>query len=467
MTAPIIVWLRRDLRLADHPALAAACATGRPVLPVFIFTSDGRPLGAASRWWLHHSLTAHTVALATLGLRLILRRGKPPAVLTQLVQATGATEVHVLRGTEPADVAAEDEVKAALQGHAELRRHAADLLWPAGSLLTAGGGSFRVFTPFWRAGLAAPAPRVPVALPAAPPPAAPAVASEELASWDLLPSRPDWAGGLRAHWQPGESAAGTRLAHFVNGPLADYAGGRNRPDQPLTSRLSPHLHFGEVSPRQVWYATEGHAGAEPYRRELAWREFSVNLLLQLPDLATEPLRPEFRRFPWRDDPAGLKAWQRGRTGYPLVDAGMRELWHTGWMHNRVRMVVASFLVKHLLIAWQAGEQWFWDTLVDADAANNAASWQWVAGCGADAAPYFRVFNPVLQGQKFDPAGDYVRRWVPELARVPAQWIHAPWTATPLELAAAGVVLGKDYPLPIVDHALARQRALAAYASLKA
>ncbi|MCK6372352.1 MAG: FAD-binding domain-containing protein, partial [Gammaproteobacteria bacterium] len=281
------------------------------------------------------------------------------------------------------------------------------------------------------------------------------------------------AAGLRARWQPGEASAQRSLRHFVDKSLADYPQRRDRCDLAGTSALSPHLHFGEIGPRQIWHALRSRAagdsrigaGAEAFLRQIGWREFSIHLLHHWPDLATRPFQPAYAQFPWRRAPAALRRWQRGHTGYPLVDAGMRELWTTGWMHNRVRMITASFLVKHLLIHWREGEAWFWDTLVDADLANNAASWQWVAGCGADAAPYFRIFNPVLQGQKFDPQGDYVRRWLPELARLPARYLHAPWQADPATLKSAGVGLGKDYPLPIVEHRAARERALAAVRSI--
>jgi deoxyribodipyrimidine photo-lyase len=300
------------------------------------------------------------------------------------------------------------------------------------------------------------------------------VASEPLVALDLRPRAPDWAGGLRAAWEPGEAAARDRLSAFLGGAAARYRGDRDRPGVIGTSRLSPYLHFGEIGPRTVWLATRtamaaGLPEAEGlgFLRELGWREFSAHLLWQFPTLPDQPLRAEFAAFPWAGDRALLRAWERGRTGYPVVDAGLRELWTTGWMHNRVRMIVASFLVKDLLVPWQDGERWFWDTLVDADLASNAASWQWVAGCGADAAPYFRVFNPVLQGLKFDPDGAYVRRWVPELAGLPDARLHAPWEASPAELAAAGVRLGCDYPAPIVDHKAARQRALDAYAALRA
>ncbi|MEM6935811.1 MAG: deoxyribodipyrimidine photo-lyase, partial [Pseudomonadota bacterium] len=300
------------------------------------------------------------------------------------------------------------------------------------------------------------------------------VAGDDLAAWALLPTKPDWAGGLRESWQPGEAGAHERLRDFVTHAADDYAEGRDRPGKDHTSRLSPHLHFGEISPNQVWQALKMAAGfgevsgqaSDAYLRELGWRDFSYHLLTLFPELPEANFRDQFDRFPWRSDNTELERWQRGQTGYPLVDAGMRQLWHTGWMHNRVRMVVGSFLVKHLRQHWRAGEDWFWDTLVDADLASNAASWQWVAGSGADAAPYFRIFNPMSQGEKFDPDGAYVRRWVPELAKVPQKFLNRPWEAPVEILRQAGVELGKDYPNPIVDHRTAREAALAAFQESK-
>jgi deoxyribodipyrimidine photo-lyase len=330
----------------------------------------------------------------------------------------------------------------------------------------------RVFTPFWRRVQSLGDPPTPLPAPKKLN-GVTGLAGDRLEDWKLEPAKPDWAGGLRENWKPGEAAAQAQLKAFLNN-ISGYAVERDRPDRAGTSRLSPHLRFGEISPRQVWHAARFAAAEHPrlssdidkFLSELGWREFCRHLLFDVPDLATRNLQPSFDAFPWKHDDKALHAWQRGRTGYPIVDAGMRELWHTGVMHNRVRMVVASFLVKHLLIDWRHGEQWFWDTLVDADAASNAANWQWVAGCGADAAPYFRVFNPILQGEKFDPDGVYVRRWVPELKALPDKLVHQPWTATPLELASAGVTLGKNYPEPIVDHKVGRERALAAYAKTR-
>ncbi|MEQ1652895.1 MAG: deoxyribodipyrimidine photo-lyase, partial [Hyphomicrobium sp.] len=336
------------------------------------------------------------------------------------------------------------------------------------------GDVYKVYTPFWKALSADFTPAKPLhapkslTVPKSPP------KSDTLASWELHPKKPDWSRGFDEHWQPGETGAHEKLQTFLGDALAAYAEDRNRPDRPGTSRLSPHLHFGEITPAQCWVAAEHAAAAMPgadkgretFLKEIVWREFAYTLLYYWPDLPEQPFRKDFAAFPWKNDAKLLRAWQKGMTGYPVVDAGMRELWHTGYMHNRVRMIVASFLIKHLLIPWQQGEAWFWDTLVDADLANNAASWQWVAGSGADAAPYFRIFNPVTQGEKFDPDGVYVRRWVPELKDLSNDALHAPWTAPALTLAAAGVILGKTYPHPIVDHAAARERALAAYDAVK-
>jgi deoxyribodipyrimidine photo-lyase len=343
------------------------------------------------------------------------------------------------------------------------------MLFNPDQLRTQAGGVYGVYSPFARAAFAAGGPKPPLSAPATIAGATPPT-SDRLDAWGLLPAQPDWAGGLRATWTPGEAGAAARLRDFLTAGLQSYDARRNLPGVPGTSMLSPHLHFGELSGPTAWHAAIGAAqhrgkGLETFLRELLWREFSIYLLWHHPDLPETPLRVEFAQMPWRDDAAGLRAWQRGLTGVPIVDAGMRQLWQTGWMHNRIRMVAASFLVKHLLIPWQSGEAWFWDTLVDADLAANSASWQWVAGSGADAAPYFRVFNPVLQGRKFDPDGGYVRRYVPELAKLDARDIHAPWEASDAVLAAAGVSLGHNYPRPIVDLAEGRNRALAAYAAI--
>ena len=430
-------------------------------------------MGGASRWWLNGSVAALNADLTKRGGSLCLRQGSAPEVLATLLADTGASAIHVTRGYEPWEMELEKAVARACEAAgAAFRVFGGRLLFEPEAIVTSDGKPYRVFTPFWKACLAAGAPRTPL-----PQPKRLRFAeakSDRLEVLKLLPTRPDWAQGLRDTWQPGEARALARLGTFIKDRLANYADNRSRVDIDATSRLSPHLHFGEISPNQVLSAI-GHAmsanaradrSAESYLREFGWCEFSYHLLHHFPNMPTEPLRPEFADFPGRDDPAALSVWRRGETGYPIVDAAMRELWHTGFMPNRARMIVASFLVKHLLIPWQRGADWFLDTLVDADLANNSASWQWVAGCGTDAAPYFRIFNPVLQGTKFDPNGDYVRRWVPELAGLPAPDIHAPWEAPEILLARASVKLGKTYPLPIVGHASARARALAAFASIR-
>ncbi len=481
-TSPLIVWFRDDLRLSDHPALHTAAASGAPLICLYVLDEEsnslrspyGRPIGSASRWWLAQSLRSLQASLAARGQTLVLRRGAAAKVIADLAQEIQASAVHWIESDIPSQAAVERDVSAALEkiGVAGLN-FPSDLLVKPTSLRNKEGRGLRVFTPFWKRVLSLGGPPQPLPAPKTLT-AGPKIASDDLASWNLEPTRPDWAAGLRDTWTPGEAAAQERLRDFLDNDIAGYASLRDRPDRDGTSKLSPHLRFGEISPRQVWHAANFAAARKPaigsgvgkFLSELGWREFSRHLLFDLPQLSEKNLQPSFDAFPWRRDAKALRAWQHGRTGYPIVDAGMRELWHTGIMHNRVRMVVASFLVKHLLIDWRDGEKWFWDTLVDADPGSNPASWQWVAGSGADAAPYFRVFNPILQGEKFDPDGAYVSKWVPELARLPAGPIHQPWDATPMELAAAGVTLGKTYPEPIVDHKAARARALAAYAKTR-
>lgn len=464
---PAIVWFRWDLRLADHEALAAAERSGRGLLLCYI-GPDERPLGAASRWWLHHSLASLGRSIAALGGRLILRRGPSADVLAELVKETGAAEVHCSAALD-ADGQAEqqaarerlDELGVRFECHPGVT-----LLEPAA---IRPGNPYRVFTPFWKSCRQLLSPEPPLPAPRRLRFSSKLPRADRLEQWALLPLRPNWAAGFEAHWQPGEQGAAEQLGLFLDTGLASYAAGRDVPARRASSRLSPHLRFGEISPRQVYHAVtssdlqQGTGPAETFLRQLGWREFNYHLLAHWPDLSVRAMRPEFDAFPWRDDAVALRAWQRGETGYPLVDAGMRELWATGWMHNRVRMVAASLLIKHLLIPWQQGEAWFWDTLVDADPANNAGGWQWVAGSGADAAPYFRIFNPTTQGKKFDPSGAYVARWVPELAALAPKYIHEPSRAPAAILEHAGVVLGETYPWPLVEHGFARARALDAYA----
>jgi deoxyribodipyrimidine photo-lyase len=470
-----LVWFRQDLRLSDNPALAAAIERGYAVIPVFIWApaEEGSwRLGAASQWWLDRSLAALSFELEKLGSRLIIRRGPTIAALKDLLQESGATAVFWNRRYEPAAVARDREVKSTLRERGiTAESFNGSLLFEPWTIQNSGGGHFRVFSAFWRACLARAA--------VAPLKDAPktlyssgnwprSLAPTEL---ELAPTA-DWGRGLAETWQPGESGAKNQLKRFRNATLEDYKSGRDNPGILGTSRLSPHLHFGEVSAAELWRAIDGSPIAagparEAYLRQIGWREFAYQLLFHHPESPAHALRPEFVAFPWKADPVSFNAWTRGRTGYPLVDAGMRELWHSGWMHNRVRMVASSFLVKHLLIGWQAGAAWFWDTLVDADLANNTLGWQWVAGCGADASPYFRIFNPVIQGEKFDPTGGYVRRWIPELQGLPNEWIHRPWEAPISILGKAGVELGITYPLPVIEHAQARKRALAALKTARA
>ncbi len=475
--APIIVWLRQDLRLRDHAAFCAAAETA-PILPVYVLNDEsaGRwRMGGASRWWLHQSLTALQADLKERGGHLTLLRGNATKILLSLVKETGARSVYFTRCYEPWAMKVETALRTALDADGiGCRRFGGAMLAEPEAIRTGSGDPYKVFSPFWKALRGAVDPggarRVPRDLTFTKPPQ-----SDALDNWNLLPAKPDWAGGLRETWTPGEDGARKALRRFLDEALGDYPEDRDRPDREGISRLSAHLHFGEISPADCWRAVLHAAeecggtwerGAEAFIRELGWRDFCHQLLFHWPDLPADPWKEEFVNFPWRKDEAGFRAWTKGLTGYPIVDAGMRQLWETGWMHNRVRMIVASFLTKHMLIPWQKGQDWFWDCLVDADLANNAANWQWVAGSGADAAPYFRVFNPVLQGRKFDPSGEYVRRFVPELAKLPGAHIHAPWEAPDDVLSGAGVILGETYPKPIVDLAAGRHRALAAYQKIK-
>lgn len=467
-----IVWFRQDLRTIDNPALAAAAARDR-ILPVFIL-DDEVPgpqwrWGGASRWWLHHSLAALRKNVG----HLALFRGDPRKLLPTIIKKVGASAVYWNRCYEPFAIARDTELKASLQRLGiEVQSFNGNLMHEPWEVATGSGSPFKVYTPYWRASLSKPV-AVPLPAPKLAKKASAAL-GERLEDWGLLPTSPNWAADWQLLWTPGEAGALARFDDFATNGLVGYGELRDRPDMQGTSRLSPHLHWGEISPRQIWARLALEAedplkrnGANKFSSEVGWREFAHHLLYHFPTLPEQNWRSKFDAYPWRDSTEDLKAWQRGLTGYPLVDAGMRELWQTGWMHNRVRMITASFLVKHLRIDWRRGEAWFWDTLLDADLANNAAGWQWVAGSGADASPYFRIFNPITQGQKFDPNGEYVRRWCPELARMPNEFIHAPFKAKSEVLAQAAITLGQHYPFPIVDHDLARKAALDGYQNVRA
>lgn len=471
MTTPTLLWLRQDLRLADNTALAAAMEHGAGVLPVFIHDVEAagkRAPGGASSWWLHHSLLALSAEFEKRGAPLLTLSGDATKLIPDLAKRIGATVVHAGRLLEPWARKRDEAVHHALEKQeARLTLHTSATLLEPHRVRSGANRPYAVYTPFARAVFDMGDPPPPLPAPRHIKGVEHPMTAEKIEAWHLLPRKPvpDWAEAFPDRWQPGEAGAWKQLRHFISDGLSEYDSQRNIPGIEGSSSLSPHLRWGEISPRQVFHAVieanESKKDSETYLKEILWREFSYHLLWHRPEMPDEPLRHEYSHFPWKPDKALLAAWQQGRTGYPIVDAGMRQLWRTGWMHNRVRMIVASLLVKHMLQPWQHGEMWFWDTLVDADLASNTANWQWVAGCGTDAAPYFRIFNPMLQGEKFDSDGDYVRQWVPELAKLPARWLHKPWMAPPEILAAAGIRLDKDYPRPIVDHAKGRAQALAA------
>ena len=470
-TSPIVCWFRYNLRLHDNPplqrALEMAQAEQRPVIPVFVFDEASHgdwPLGAASKWWLHHALTDLDQQLQAIGSRLLLRQGVSALdVLKQLIDETGATDLVYEARYEPAY----REIDKQLESHLGVvcHRYSANYLIEPESLLNQQGKPYQVFTPFWRAALKQLNPSQPTPPPSHLPSPEQWPVSESLEALKLLPSIA-WDPGFYEAWDPTRSGAEQRLGYTLSHVLTPYDDGRNVPAQDGTSKLSPYLHWGQISPREVWHAIQNagplSVGANTYLSEIGWREFAYQMLYYFPQTPNEPLKEKFKRFPWRDvsqtdSRRDLAAWQTGQTGYPIVDAGMRQLWRTGWMHNRVRMIVGSLLVKHLLLPWQEGARWFWDTLVDADLASNTLGWQWIGGCGADASPYFRVFNPITQGEKFDLAGHYVKHWVPEIDTVNPKLIHKPW-----ESSAGSLFKAKQhYPAPIVDHAVGRQRALEA------
>ncbi|MEO1659295.1 MAG: deoxyribodipyrimidine photo-lyase [Pseudomonadota bacterium] len=474
---PVLVWLRDDLRLDDNPALRKAADTGRPVVCLYVLDDDTPgewTLGGAQRWWLHHSLAALQADLTKIGGTLILRRGKADRVVPELVKALGATEVHWNRRYMPWQIEQDKALKAALsEDGVEVESFNGRLLHEPWTIKTKTGGPYRVYTPYWKQiqtlDVPDPLPNIRKLIrPDSLPP------SDDLASWELLPTKPNWATGFEPIWEPGEAGARKRWRAWVKAYAGRYNSERNRPDLDTTSRMAPHIHFGEISIRTMYLDVANLIGdgvidrdeGKTFLSELVWREFSYHLLFYNPDMFDLPLNRKFTAFEWNNDDSHFDAWTKGMTGYPIVDAGMRQLYREGHMHNRVRMIVGSFLVKDLLIDWRRGMAWFWDTLVCADPAANTASWQWVAGCGADAAPFFRVFNPITQGEKFDPDGAYVRRHVPELANVPAKHIHAPWKAPREVLAKAGVTLGETYPHPVVEHGPMREEALRRYQAIK-
>ncbi|RFC66394.1 deoxyribodipyrimidine photo-lyase [Fulvimarina endophytica] len=474
---PIVVWLRNDLRLDDNPALALAAETDRPVIPLVVLDeeSDGiRPLGGAHKWWLHHSLEAFAHSLRGKGSELTLRRGKSANEVVDVVKQTGATALFFNRRYDEASRAIDDEVEAQLGEDVSVERFTANLLHDPEAVETTSGGYYKVYTPFWRK-ISEPGPRDPMDAPNGLKQPSNFPKSDELADWNLLPTKPDWSGGFDAMWTPGEKAAQKRFKTFCDDLLEDYHNGRERPFADETSRMSPHLRWGEISPYRLWHTARTYAdrrktipdeAIKTFLQELVWRDFNYHLLFHFGALAEKNFNDRFDGFSWRSSKSELKAWQKGATGYPIVDAGMRQLWETGWMHNRVRMIVGSFLTRDLLIDWREGERWFWDTLVDGDIASNTAQWQWIGGAGADAQPFFRIFNPITQSQRFDKGGDYIRRFVPELKDMPDKHIHAPWEAGDDVLEKAGVKLGETYPKPMVDHGKARERALSAYDEVK-
>ena len=464
----VMVWFRSDLRLNDNPALHFAASTGKSVLPVFVWNAPREipwAQGRASKWWLHESLVSLDASLRQKGARLVIRDGNPGLALATLAAETGADTVVWNSTREPDGRETDAELERQLRrAGISVKVYRSAFLFSPDNIRTREGKPFLVFTPFWNACRAEKPSREPLPAPARIRFPEVPVSSRSLDELGLIPA-PDRTEGIRAVWKPGEPTAQKMLHEFLVTRVDAYKTDREIPSIRGTSRLSAYLHFGEISPHTVWH----HAfalNAEHFLRQLCWREFASHLLFHFPHAADHPLKTEYNRFPWNEDTAALRAWQTGATGFPFVDAGMRELWATGWQHNRVRMVTASFLTKDLLLNWTLGARWFWETLVDADLGNNTLGWQWVAGCGADAAPYYRIFNPVLQGEKFDPKGEYVRRWIPELAGVSDRFIHRPWEAPAGELRAAGVRLGSTYPFPIIHHEEARKRALSAYASLR-
>jgi deoxyribodipyrimidine photo-lyase len=469
----IIVWFRRDLRLTDNPALHEAVERGLPIICTYLWApEEEKPWqpGGATKWWLHYSLESLQKSLGSHHHKLIIRKtDSSQKALEKLLDETGFDAVYWNRLYDPKIRERDTQIKEALKNSGiEARSFNGSLLYEPHQIETKAGDPFKVFTPFWKE--CQKQEKLPLPLDEPTPMHKPEKFPDGLGLSDLkLLPKIRWDEGLEDAWTPGESAAMEQLDSFIGERVKSYKSKRDLPAVVGTSRLSPHLHFGEISPRQIYHAVQNRTGGEGARKflaEVGWREFAHHLLYHFPKTPDTPLRPEFEDFPVQYSEEYITAWQKGQTGYPIVDAGMRELWHTGWMHNRVRMIVASFLVKHLLQTWEEGARWFWDTLADADLANNTLGWQWSAGCGADAQPYFRIFNPMLQSEKFDSKGEYVRRWVPEIADLPTKHLHKPWEAPDDVLEEAGVKLGETYPKPLVDHFKSRDRALAAFEKIK-
>lgn len=468
-----IVWFRQDLRIQDNPALVHASQQKSPILFLYIYDDTLPPeqtMGGAQQWWLYNSLTALGDQLKKrFDTPLILKRGNPLSILKTICHEIEATGLYWNRCYEPHSIERDQKIKSHFKGTIDVASFNGGLLFEPWEVMNKSGNPFQVFTPFYKHASAHISPRPLEKTPNPIKGFSKPLKSDDLEDWNLLPQNPDWAQKFAAYWQPGEDGGHQKLQSFLRDRLQDYAANRDVPSVQAVSELSPHIHFGEISPHQAWFGAKDtdatQKNIDKFLSELGWREFSYYILFHFPHIPTKNFNQKFDGFPWDKNTKMLTAWQTGKTGYPIVDAGMRQLWETGWMHNRLRLIVGSFLTKHLLHNWRDGAAWFWDTLLDADLANNSASWQWIAGSGADAAPYFRIFNPMLQSKKFDPEGTFIRKWVPELKNLSNQEIHAPWELSQDTLEKAGIVLGDTYPHPMIDHQKARERALQAFHKL--
>lgn len=467
-----IVWFRKDLRLHDNQALWEALQRGI-IIPIFIWSKDEElelASSEASRWWLHHSLLSLKHTLQQYGISLLIREGKSEDILLKLIEETGANAVYYNERYEPS-IIKRDEHLAQILHHKNIyvRSFHSNLLFHPSAILKSNGEPYKVYTAFWKRCIKEPISR-PFSFPSSINGSEQMIKSDTIEGLELLP-KIRWDKKLNQYWEPGESSAIQNWKDFVQNSLPKYQLERDYPALQSVSNLSPYLAWGNISPRAIWYSAQKHQetiaeNVEAFLKQLIWREFSYHQLVHFPSIPYKSIRTQYEAFPWENKEEDFIKWKSGKTGYPLVDAGMRELWETGTMHNRVRMVVASFLVKHLLIPWTKGAEWFQHTLVDFDLANNSLGWQWVSGSGFDAAPYFRIFNPITQSEKYDKNGEYIRKWVPELEKLPSPYIHRPWEAPQHLLISADVILGEDYPLPIIDHTFARKRALHAYEMIK-